>query len=139
MDYQSREDALAAARGELSHVEPGLNVWTGKAVPLDVKAISEQTADAGIVLDQLESNLYDAFGGEVDVEITATDDQRAELEAMIAVALEAWLVKHALLPKLYNIEQMVRHKVVGFVEDDAGNAGELILEGDPHEPPTEAK
>lgn len=101
--YSSKEEAIAEGRS----MYPDRSFWIGRNSP------PTQPEDLWEARDWLEHvSVQDDYAGEwAEDWDDSNDEQIAELEAEVRKVMAAWLDRHDLRPRFFNIDQMERISV----------------------------
>ena len=103
-EFASREEALREGAETLGLV-PGDGFWIGRKGPgLPVGPI----VSADTVVEELRDVAYERVGDHAEDWLAGTtDEQIADLEQRLDVAVRAWLAEHKLEPGFFAVERVI--------------------------------
>lgn len=102
--YESREDAIAAAPGELD-LEEGQRFWTCEAE----WETNTFPPDAEWIIDTARDNAGDGAPECAEDWLDVTKEQIADLDAMLETTWNAWLDKRNLRPRWFQAKDTQQH------------------------------
>lgn len=107
-NFHSKCPTIEAAIEEAIHDYDYEHFWVGRVIP------PPQPETLWAAEDWLEHvSVQDEYSGEWAEEWDgSTDDQRAELETEVRRVMAAWLDRHQLRPKFFNITDPIEYQVI---------------------------
>jgi len=108
-EFNTREEALAEARDGRREA-----VWTAKCKPINIHRFFP---DGDSVIEDMHERAYEEVGDVAEDWLECTKDQRIELTDGLLGVIDAWMDKHNLHARFWDVVDIIEHPPVA--EDGA--------------------